>query len=118
MKAASDPTAEFFEQLAARGHEPLLERAGGSVRFDLSVGRKTERWLLTIDRGDISVSRRNARADCVVRTEKALFEGMARGEVNALAAMLRGVLTADGDPELLMRIQRLFPGPDDAERQS
>lgn len=113
VKAPRDPTAEFFASLAARGHEPLLEHASGSVRFELASGGKTERWLLTIDRGDLAVSRRNARAGCVVRTEKALFDGMARGQVNALAAMLRGELQADGDRELLMRVQRLFPGPDD-----
>jgi putative sterol carrier protein len=114
---APDSAAEFFAGLAARGHEPLLGQARGSVRFDLTgPGTKTERWLLTIDRGDLSVSRRNARATCVVRMEKALFERLARGEINAIAAMLRGALRADGDRELLMRLQRLFPGPDDPGR--
>jgi putative sterol carrier protein len=116
---ASDPTADFFAGLAARGHEPLLGQARGSVRFELTVpGKKTERWLLTIDRGDLSVSRRNARPTCVVRMEKALFERLARGEINAIAAMLRGALRAEGDRELLMRLQRLFPGPDDPGRRS
>jgi hypothetical protein len=32
--------------------------------------------------------------------------------------MLRGALRADGDRELLMRLQRLFPGPDDPGRRS
>jgi hypothetical protein len=113
-QTSSDPTAEFFDRLAARGHEPMLALGTGSIRFDLVAGKRTERWLLTIDRGDVSVSRRNARAMCVVRTEKKLFDGIVRGEVNALAALLRGALTTEGDPELLMRFQRIFPGPDDA----
>ena len=114
---ATDPTAEFFARLARRGHEPLLRRATGSVRFDLADGEKTQRWLLTIDRGDVTVSRRNGRADCVVRTTKTLFDGLARGEVNALAAILRGALTADGDRELMMLVQRVFPGPEDSKER-
>ena len=50
-------------------------------------------------------------ADCVVRGDKALFDGIAGGEVNAMAALLRGALTFQGDPELLVRLQRVFPSP-------
>ena len=57
------------------------------------------------------LDRRNARADCVLRTDKALFDGIARGEVNAMAAILRGELAFEGDVQLLVLFQRLFPGP-------
>jgi len=50
-----------------------------------------------------------------VRADKAVFNGMARGEVNPTAALLRGGLIAEGDPELLLRLQRLFPGPGAAD---
>jgi hypothetical protein len=33
------------------------------------------------------------------------------GETNALAAYLRGAVEVEGDPELLLRFQRIFPGP-------
>ncbi len=114
----TDPTAEFFDRLSRSGHEPLLQRANGCVRFDLADGEKTVRWLVTMSKGDVTVSRRNARADCVVHTDKALFDGMVRGEVNALAANIRGALTTEGDRELLMLFQRLFPGPDDPKEHS
>ena len=61
----TDATAKFFDALVERGHEPLLEKATGTVRFDLKDGRKTDRWLVTVAKGDIKVSRRNLRADCV-----------------------------------------------------
>jgi len=32
-------------------------------------------------------------------------------EVNATAAVLRGALTIDGDMELIVLLQRLFPSP-------
>src|SRR6266571_3387069 len=107
----TDSTAEFFEALGSRGHEPLLEKATGIVRFDLVDGKRTERWLVMLDRGDVSVSRKNAAADCIVRADRTLFDAMARGDVNGMAAYLRGELTLDGDPELLVLIQRVLPGP-------
>ena len=39
----ADATADFFEALVERGHEPLLETATGTVRFDLRDGKKTDR---------------------------------------------------------------------------
>ena len=37
----ADATTEFFDALAERGHEPLLEKTTGTVRFDLRDGKKT-----------------------------------------------------------------------------
>jgi putative sterol carrier protein len=107
----TDATAEFFDALAERGHEPLLENATGTVRFDLKDGRKTDRWLVTVLKGDLAVSRRNLRADCVVSADKALFDGIASGKTNAMAALLRGAVRLEGDVELMAHFQRLFPGP-------
>jgi putative sterol carrier protein len=105
----SDATSEFFRELERRAHDPLLRDASGSARFDLTNGHKIDHWLVVLNAGQVAVSHANVDAGCVVRAEKALFDGIARGEVNAMAAMLRGDLTADGDLELLMRLQRLFP---------
>jgi hypothetical protein len=75
----SDASADFFEELGRRGHEPLLGHTSG--------------------------------ADCVVRATKGLFDDVATGRVNAMAALLRGELVAEGNPNLLVRLQRLFPSP-------
>jgi predicted lipid carrier protein YhbT len=107
----TDSTAEFFLELDRRGHEPLLEKATGSVRFDLADGERIDRWLVSLDRGEVTASRKNAAADCVVRTDRSLFDAIARGEINGMAAYLRGDLTLEGDPELMVVIQRVFPGP-------
>jgi putative sterol carrier protein len=107
----TDATAEFFDALVERGHEPLLENATGTVRFDLKDGRKTDRWLVAVVKGDLAVSRRNLRADCVISADKALFDGIASGKTNALTALLRGALRLEGDVELMTLFQRLFPGP-------
>ena len=103
--------ADFFDQLARRGHEPLLQRASGTLRFDLQHGAETDHWLVAIDRGDLAVSRKKVRADCVVRTDRDLFESIADGRVNVVAAYLRGMVAIEGDLELAVLFQRVFPGP-------
>jgi putative sterol carrier protein len=106
-----DATGEFFHALVERRHEPLLEKATGTVRFDLKDGRKTDRWLVTVVKGDLTISRQNLRADCVVTADKSLFDGIASGKTNAMAALLRGAMGVEGDVQLLVLFQRLLPGP-------
>jgi putative sterol carrier protein len=110
-ETTSAATSEFFDDLERRTPEPILQQATGSVRFDLLLDDQIDHWLVGIDTGEIAVSRDNVPADCVVRADQALFDGIACGEVNAMAALLRGELTADGDLELLALVQRLFPRP-------
>ena len=43
--------------------------------------------------------------------ERSLFDSMATGKVNAMAAALRGVVAPEGNLGLLVSFQRLFPGP-------
>jgi putative sterol carrier protein len=107
----ADATAVFFEELARRGHEPLLGDAVGSVRFELVGEAHTDTWRVMLDNGEVSVMREGGTADCVVRADKTLFDRIAGGEVNAMAALLRGALAFEGDPELLVRVQRVFPPP-------
>ena len=109
-KPASDPTARFFDELAARGHEPLLRKAAGTIRFDVVDGRRTRRFIVTVDDGDLSVATRNAEASCIVRADKAVFDKAVRGRLNVVAAVLRGDVYVEGDWRLLVRMQRLFPG--------
>ena len=108
---ASDPTANFFEGLAKRGHEPLLQNTSGTLRVELRTGKQTEHWYVTIDKGDIAVSNANEEADAVVRCDKALFDEMATGRANMMTAILRGVFETEGDLGLVISFQRLFPSP-------
>jgi putative sterol carrier protein len=109
--------AEFFDELGARGHDPRLNKAKGTARFDIADGSRSERWFLTIDKGDIGVSRKNGPADCVVRATEPFFDRAVAGERNFFAAVLRGEVTIEGDPKLLVLLQRLFPRPSDKRRR-
>jgi putative sterol carrier protein len=114
----TEATTEFFEKLHARGHEPLLERATGTLRIELSNGKRRLRWLVRIKKGDVTVSHGNTRADCVVRVDAGVFDQIVTGNENASAALLRGLLSVEGDPQLLVLFQRLFPGPPNGRKRS
>jgi putative sterol carrier protein len=108
----ADATAAFFASLSTRGREPFLGRMRATVRFDVVEGeRRTDHWLVGIRDGVIDVAHSDGEADCVLRAEKAAFDDIAAGRTNAMAALLRGALEIDGDPQLLVRVQRLFPAP-------
>jgi putative sterol carrier protein len=101
---------EFFDDLGHRGHEPLLARVSATVRFDITDDERTEHRLLKVDHGDISVSTGDEPADCVIDGDRATFDAVVSGRSSAMAALLRGALAVDGTPELLVLIQRVFPG--------
>jgi SCP-2 sterol transfer family len=108
-------TSEFFDELDTQPH-PLLARTTGTIRFDVTHGDSTQYWHLTIAKGDIAVSREPDDADSIVRIEQGLFDDIVAGRANAMSAVLRGEVGIDGDPELLMRFQRTFPGPPETRK--
>ena len=113
----TDATAEFFDVLRRRGHEPRLRGATGTFRFELVEGKQIDRWLVTVSKGDVIVSHKGGAADCVVRANRALFDRLASGEMNGVAAVLRGEFVAEGDWKLLVLFQRLFPGKPPSPRK-
>jgi hypothetical protein len=107
----ANPTTAFFERIAERGAEPSLGRTTGSVRVDVDRDGKVEHWRLEIRRDALVVSRSGDAAECVLTATGSVFDDLATGRANALAAALRNELLIDGDPSLLVRFQRLFPAP-------
>lgn len=106
-----DATAAFFAELATRRSEPLLGATRATVRFDILDGRRTDHWLLAIRGGELELTHGDGDAECILTADKTVFDQLASGQTNALAAMLRGALSVDGEPRMLVRIQRLFPAP-------
>jgi putative sterol carrier protein len=106
----TDRTTQFFEELGQREHDPQLENRRGTLRFDIANG-KTDHWLVTIEKGDVTVSHRGGEADATVGADKAVFEAIASGKESAVAAVLRGTLQIEGNLRLLSLFRRLLPGP-------
>jgi hypothetical protein len=108
----ADKVEEFFHELEDKGHQPLLAKVKGTVRFDLGNGSEpTDHWLVDVDRGDFTITKENIAADCVIQSDRELFERLITGQENAIAATMRGALVCLGNVELLFAIQRIFPGP-------
>ncbi len=103
------PTEHFFAELSEQGRVPGLEPFSGSVLFELKHGEHTERYFLTITKGVMSVARQGADPDCTLRTDASSFDAIAAGELNAMQAVLRGLVDIEGQGILLAALQRLLP---------
>lgn len=108
---ASDPVARFFAALTQPGHLATFEGESATLRFDVVDGERVDRWHLKVDNGDVTVTRRNGPADVAVRIQAPDFEAMLAGRMNAQAALLRGLMSFEGNVAALMMFQRCLPGP-------
>ena len=100
-----------LDGLARRGHEPRLENVTGTLRFDIAHDDRIDHWFVEIEDADVSVSREEREADCVVRIDKPVFDRLVKGETSALAAWLRNQVKIRGRFSLLRLFERLYPGP-------
>jgi alkyl sulfatase BDS1-like metallo-beta-lactamase superfamily hydrolase len=109
----ADPTTEFFDALAGRGHDRRLEKVSGTLRFDLERDGHPEHWLLEVRQGDVRAwqAAEPQSADCVLRTSRAWFNKFVTGVENVLPALLRTDAVAEGDIRLLVLLQRVMPNP-------
>jgi hypothetical protein len=109
--AMTTATSTFFANLAARGHDPVLGSAKGTVRIDLAQGSSIDSWWVRIDDGSIEVSHDEGGADCIVRTTPEAFDQLASGHTGAVAAPHRGGREVAGAPRRLGGIPRRFTAP-------
>ena len=81
------------------------------MRFDIDDGGVIDQWLVQLHDGEVAVTHGDGEADSVIRADRAAFDEVASGRTNAMSATLRGAVVLEGDPRLLVRVQRLFPAP-------
>ena len=104
----ADPAAHFFSDLGEKRHVPLLEGHSGTVLVELRGDRKVDRWYIDIKRGDVGLARKEGDADCILRTDADTFRAIVAGQMNAIAALLRGRVEVEGKVSLLVALQSLF----------
>jgi putative sterol carrier protein len=104
----SDATSEFFGELDRCGRERLLKTTTGTIRFDIEQDHEIDHWLVTINDGQVRVSREERDADTVVRTDRAFFDRLVRGEAEPLPAWLRNEITSEGSFRFVVLLKRLF----------
>ncbi|SCL26544.1 SCP-2 sterol transfer family protein [Micromonospora nigra] len=111
----ADVTQEFFRSLAQRGHDRRLSAIHqGSVRFDIGRDGQVDHWLVSIAKGDVTVSEQETGGDAVVRANRAVFDRIASGEAYFLTSVLRGEAIVEGSPRIFAAVRRLFPPPPDS----
>jgi len=105
----------LLEALAERSHERPITAFNGVVRFDVRDGDRVDIWYLTMAKGVVTVAPEGGAPDCVLSGDVATFDAVLSGKANAMAALLRGALEAQGEIVLLTALQRLFPGSPGAD---
>ena len=94
----------FFGQLPNRGHIDALNHVSGTVELDIED--TSHRWLI-VRGGDVRVSETPLAADCVLACDAETFIGIVSGQVNVVAAALRGAITVSGDLALAIAMRQL-----------
>jgi hypothetical protein len=110
-----DPTEEFFDQLSRRGHDDALGGVTGTIRFDLRGQAGIDQWFLYVKDGNVEVARQGPpTADCVIHTDRAVFDQLATGQLHPMPAWLRNLFWLEGDASYFRVFNRIFPGPPQA----
>jgi hypothetical protein len=107
----ADPIEQFFAILAEPGRIPTFDGESATLRFDIGTGSGAEHWYVRVSDGDVAVSRSASPADAVVQVQREHLEAIVTGRLNAMAAMLRGLLVCEGSLAALIMFQRCLPGP-------
>jgi hypothetical protein len=110
----STATAEFFDQLGRRGHEPGLEEVDGTIRFDLREEQGIDHWFVAVKHGDVRVSREARPADCVLHSDRSTFDQIVTGKLHPLSAWFRHLYWMEGNAALVRAFNYIYPGPANA----
>ena len=93
---------------------PAQDRANHGLSLRPADGKRTERWLVTIDKGDLRrppAGTPPPTASCASTEPR--FERAVAGQLNVMAAALRGESgTIGGDPRLLVLLRAAVPAAD------
>jgi putative sterol carrier protein len=99
-----DRIETYFDNLAKRGHVPLLDHVSGTLEFDIEGADR--RWV-TVNRGELVVTRTPIKADCVISCDAQTFTRILAGQQNPVAAGIRGAVKISGNLALGLSIQRV-----------
>lgn len=104
----TDVVDRFFDGLTQRGYEPMLQRANGTIRFDLHEGDSTDHWRVSIDHGHVTVRHDDAASDTVITEERETMADTILGKKTIMIAIAQGQVGLSGDSERFVIFQRLF----------
>ena len=91
---------DIIDDVLHGGFNPAFEKIVGTYRFDVDDQGS---WLIKIDHGTVSVSKRTGEADCVLSCSAEDFEPIITGRQNLLTAHMQGRLRIEGSPIMALR---------------
>jgi hypothetical protein len=106
-----DTIDSFFASLAAQDRVPLLRYVSDTLRVDVVSGSSVAHWFVDVRDGAVEVTRSDAPASAVMRTDGPTLDALVTGRANTMAAVLRGAVEVEGNLGLIVLLQRLFPSP-------
>lgn len=106
-----EATERFFASLPARAPDVIVGPIDGTLQINLTAEDRTEHWHLVLQERHVEVRRAQLPADAVWESSLELFDRLATGRAQALAAMLRNDTTLRGDLLLFLTFRAFFPTP-------
>lgn len=107
-QVGDDPTARFFADLSKRTLR-LPPDTCVKVGIDLGHDGETDHWFVKFDGSRAHVAREGGDAIVTIRTRKELFDRIATGEANLLAALYRNEITFEGRLAYLAYLRASLP---------
>lgn len=104
-------SATAKQALAALSESADAEKLQGmdtTILFDLS-GEENEQWTVTIQDGQVDVAEGSVGSPAItVEITAADLKALIQGDLNPMAAFMKGRLKVKGDISMAMQLQNLF----------
>ncbi len=104
----SETAKQALQALSESADAEKLKGMDATILFDVS-GEGEEQWTVTIQDGQVSVVEGGAEKPTItVEATAADLKALVEGELNPMAAFMKGRLKVKGDISMAMQLQKLF----------
>ncbi len=106
--ANSEIAKQALEALSESADAEKLRGMDATILFDIS-GKEEEQWTVTINDGQVSVEEGSVGTPTItVEATAEDLKALVKGDLNPMAAFMRGRLKVKGDMSMAMQLQKLF----------
>ncbi len=105
---SSETAKQALAALSESADPDKLRGMDSTILFDLS-GEESEQWTVTIKDGEVDVDEGSVGSPAItVETTTADLKALIQGDLNPMAAFMKGRLKVKGDISMAMQLQKLF----------
>lgn len=104
----SEIAKQALEALSESADVEKLQGMDATILFDIS-GKEEEQWTVTISDGQVSFEEGSVGTPTItVQSTAEDLKALVKGDLNPMAAFMRGRLKVKGDMSMAMQLQKLF----------